>query len=75
MGPASGVPDTHQRNKNDIPDFLRAMHMKLSVKDGKICNHTTSKKKLPSKLVPCEESLNLREVCQYTDLLILFQYT
>ena len=36
MSRASGGPDTPQRNRNNIPDLLRAMPVKESVKDGKI---------------------------------------
>ena len=36
MSGASGGPDTPQRNKNDIPDLLRATPGTVSVKDGKI---------------------------------------
>ena len=35
---ASGVSETPQRNRNDITDLLRAMPVKVYVKDGKICN-------------------------------------
>ena len=41
MSRAPCVFDTPQRNWNNIPD-LRAMPAKVSVKDGKICNQTTS---------------------------------
>ena len=33
MSRASGGPDTHQNSRNNIPDFLRAISMKASVKD------------------------------------------
>ena len=36
MSQASGVPDTPQRNRNNVADLLRAMSVKVSVKDGKI---------------------------------------
>ena len=36
MSGASGVPDMPQRNRYNIPDVLRAMPEKLSLKDGKI---------------------------------------
>ena len=36
MSRASGGPDTPQRNWNNIPALLRAMPVKVSVKDGKI---------------------------------------
>ena len=32
-----GVPDTHQRNRNNISDLLRALPVKVSVKDGRVC--------------------------------------
>ena len=38
MSRASGVPDMLQRNRNTIPDLLKAMLVKVSVKDGKISN-------------------------------------
>ena len=38
MSEASVVFDTPQRKRNNIPDHLRAMPMKVSVKDGKISN-------------------------------------
>ena len=34
MGQASGVPDTSQRSWNSIPDLLRAMRFRVSVKDA-----------------------------------------
>ena len=37
MGGASGVSDTPQRNRNNIPNLLRAMSVKGYVKDGNIC--------------------------------------
>ena len=36
MSRVSGGPDTPQRNWNDIPNLLRAMPVKVSVKDGRI---------------------------------------
>ena len=36
MSLASGGSDTPQRNRNNLPDLLRAMPVKVSVKDGKI---------------------------------------
>ena len=38
MSCASGGSDTPQRNRNHISDLLRAMLVKVSVKDGKISN-------------------------------------
>ena len=38
MSWASGGSGTLQRNWNNIPDLLRTMSVKLSVKDGKIFN-------------------------------------
>ena len=35
---ASGGSDTPQRNWNNIPDLLRAMSIKVPVKDGKMSN-------------------------------------
>ena len=40
-----GVPDTPQRNRNNIPDLLRAMPLKLSVEDEKTCNQTTMRER------------------------------
>ena len=37
---ASGVAETPQRKWNNIPDLLRGMPVKVSVKDGKISNST-----------------------------------
>ena len=36
MSKASGGSDTPQRNRNNLPYLLRAMSVKVSVKDGKI---------------------------------------
>ena len=36
MSLASGGPYTPQRNWNNIPDLLRTMSVKVSIKDGKI---------------------------------------
>ena len=41
MSRASVVSDTPQRNRNNIPDLIRAMSVKVSVKDGKIVNEKT----------------------------------
>ena len=38
MNQASGGPDMAQRSKNYIPDLLRAMPVKVSVKDVKVYN-------------------------------------
>ena len=38
MSSVSGGPDMPQRNWNNIPDLLRTISAKLSVKDGKISN-------------------------------------
>ena len=38
MGGVSHVPKTPQRNWSNIPDPMRAMPVKVSVKDGKISN-------------------------------------
>ena len=46
MGRASSCSDTPQRNRNNIPDLLRAMPVKLFVKDGKISSQTTMRKRL-----------------------------
>ena len=32
------VADTSQRNRNNIPDLLRAMMVKVSIEDGKVCD-------------------------------------
>ena len=39
MSRASGGPNTPQRNRNNIPDLRRAIPVKVSVIDGKICSH------------------------------------
>ena len=44
--PASGVRSSPQRNRNNIPDPLRAMPVKVSVKAGKISNYMTTRKSL-----------------------------
>ena len=36
MSRGSGGSDTPQRNGNNLPDLLRTISVKLSVKDGKI---------------------------------------
>ena len=36
MSPTVGVPDTSQRHRNNTPDLLKAMLMKLSVKDERV---------------------------------------
>ena len=41
MGRASGCSNTPNWTRNDIFDLQRAISMKISVKDGKICNQTT----------------------------------
>ena len=33
----SGASDTPQRNRNDHPDLMRAMPVKVSARDGKPC--------------------------------------
>ena len=43
MSRASGVSDTAQRNRDNVPDLLRAMAAKPSVPDGKICNRKTTR--------------------------------
>ena len=35
---ASGDPETPQRDRNNLPDFLRAMPMQVSAKYAKISN-------------------------------------
>ena len=35
MSWASGFSDTPQRDWNNIPDFMRAMSVKVSIKDGR----------------------------------------
>ena len=40
MSRASGGPGTPQGNRNNIPDLLRAMPVKISLKDGKVSNET-----------------------------------
>ena len=42
----SGGSDTPQKKRNDIPDLMRVMSVKVSVKDGKICNKMKMGKKL-----------------------------
>ena len=46
MSQASGVPDACQRNSNTLSDLLRAIPVKVSLNDGKICNQTTGRKRL-----------------------------
>ena len=46
MSWASGGPDTLQRNRNNLPDLLRTMPVKVSVKDGKISHQSTMGKRL-----------------------------
>ena len=46
MSQASGVSSMPQRNRNNLPDLLRAMLVKVSIKDGKISNQTTMGKRL-----------------------------
>ena len=46
MSRSSGGPDTLQRKRNNLPDHLRAMPVKVSVKDGKISNETMMGKRL-----------------------------
>ena len=46
MSRASGGPDTPQRNWNNISNFLRAMSVKVSIKDGKMSNYATMGKRL-----------------------------
>ena len=41
MGRASDGSKTPHWIMNNIPDFLRAMSVKIAVEDGKICNKTT----------------------------------
>ena len=36
MSQASGGPNTPQRNRNNLPDLLRVMPVRVSIKDGKI---------------------------------------
>ena len=45
MSRASGVPDKSQRNGNNAPGLLRAMPVKASVRDGKVCHQTTMRKR------------------------------
>ena len=40
MGRASGGSNMPHWIMNNIPDFLRAMSMKIEVENGKICNKT-----------------------------------
>ena len=42
---SSGIPDTAQRNRNNIPDFMRTVSVNSSVKDEKICDQTTARKR------------------------------
>ena len=44
MSRTSGGSDTPQRNWNNLPDLLRAMPMKVSIKDGKISNKQRSER-------------------------------
>ena len=46
MGRASGGSNTPHRIRNSILDFLRAISMKIAVKNGKICNKTTMGERL-----------------------------
>ena len=38
MSRASGGPDTPQRKRNNLPDLLRAMPVKVYATDGEISN-------------------------------------
>ena len=42
MGRASGGLNTPHWIRNNIPDFLRAMSMKIVIENGKNCNKTTN---------------------------------
>ena len=44
MRRTSGVPNTPPRNRNNIPDLLRAMPVRVFVKDGMISNTTMGKR-------------------------------
>ena len=46
MGRASGGSSMPNWIRNNILDFLRAMSMKIVVKNGKICNKTTMGERL-----------------------------
>ena len=46
MSGASGRSETPQRNRNNIPDLLRTMPVKVSVKDEEISRKTTMVKRL-----------------------------
>ena len=46
MGRATGGSNTSQWIRDDIPDFLRAMSMKVWIRNGKICNQTKMRKRL-----------------------------
>ena len=43
MSQASSVPDMPQRSRDNIPDLLRPIPVKLAVKDGKISNQADDK--------------------------------
>ena len=42
----SSASEMPQRKRNNIPDLPRAMSMKVSVKDGEICNQKTMRERL-----------------------------
>ena len=46
FGRASGCSDTHQWIGNNILYFQRAMSVKVSIENGKICNQTTMGERL-----------------------------
>ena len=46
MSRASGGSDTPQRNRNNLPDLLRTMPVKVFIKDGKISNQSMRGKRL-----------------------------
>ena len=43
---ASGDPDTPPGNSDNIPHLMRAIPVIVSIKDGKVCNQMTARKRL-----------------------------
>ena len=46
LGRASGCSNTRNWTRDDVFDLQRAMSMKISAKNGKICNQTTMGERL-----------------------------
>ena len=67
----SGGPDTPQRNWNNIPDLLRTMPVKASVKDGKISNKTTMGKRLERF---GEVRMHIDNSDYFAEMFILYKY-